>query len=103
MLSEPATVTITVVRERPGRRVGGRCRTPTTRTARAPRCVRRVVVARLRHQSGAGLNRVAFTARVVARRRLGAGRYAAVAVARDAAGNASRPSRARFRLRAAGG
>jgi hypothetical protein len=101
-LTEPATVTITVTRERPGRRVGGRCRVPTRRTRRAPRCVRLFAVGRLRHEAPAGVSTVRFDARVVARRRLRPGRYRATAVARDAAGNASQ-ARVRFVIRAAGG
>jgi hypothetical protein len=96
-LSEPAVVTVTTTRSRSGRRVGERCRAPTRRTARAPTCVRSAVVGRLRHEARAGHNRVSFG------RRLPPGRYRVTAVARDAAGNVSRPSRVRFRLRAAAG
>ena len=93
-LSEPAAVTMTIARARPGRRAGGRCRAPTRRNARRPRCTRHVVVARLRRDARAGANRVMFSGRVIARR-LRPGRYRVTAVARDAAGNVSGPRRAR--------
>jgi hypothetical protein len=100
-LSEAARVTITISQERTGRRVDGRCRAPSRRTRGARRCTRQVLVGRVRRDARAGANAVRFSGRVVPHR-LRPGRFRVVAVARDAAGNVSRPDRARFRLRAAG-
>ncbi len=100
-LSEAARVTITISQERIGRRVDGRCRAPSRRTRGARRCTRQVLVGRVRRDARAGANAVRFSGRVVPHR-LRPGRFRVVAVARDAAGNVSRPNRARFRLRAAG-
>ena len=98
-LSEAATTRFAVQKAAPGRRVGGRCVRPTRRNANAPRCRRFVSMRpRLTHIGGLGQNQMAFRARL-GRRRLRPGSYRVVAVARDAAGLASGPRRARFRVR----
>jgi hypothetical protein len=97
-LSEAASVTFTVERSAPGRKVGRRCVKPSRRNRSRPRCTRYV---RLRgsftHRGQAGRNSFKFTGRL-AGRKLRPGRYRLVAVARDAAGNASAAKRVSFRI-----
>jgi hypothetical protein len=97
-LSEPATVTFTVQRAAPGRRVRGRCRRPTRNNRTRPRCVRYVTVrGRFRHVGKAGANRFRFTGRLRGRK-LRPGRYRLGARAVDAAGNRSPIARRKFRI-----
>jgi hypothetical protein len=97
-LSEAASVTFTVERSAPGRKVGRRCVKPSRRNRSRPRCTRYV---RLRgsfsHRGQAGRNSFKFTGRL-AGRKLRPGSYRLVAVARDAAGNASAAKRVSFRI-----
>ncbi len=97
ILSEPAAVRIVIARAAPGRRVGRACRRPTRANRKRPRCTRWIARGTLRRQGRQGPNAVAFTGRI-GRRALPPGRYRATATARDAAGNISRPSRARFTI-----
>lgn len=86
MLSEPARVTITIMRlaYQPGRR--SRC----LLAGPPPRTRPRIGLAgRVQRDAGAGLNRIAFSGRVDGRR-LPRGRYAARVSAIDAAGNRGR-------------
>jgi hypothetical protein len=87
-LSEPATVTIVIKRKLAGRRRGRRCVKPTRRLRRARRCTRLRPAGTLTRKSALGASAVRFTGRV-GRRRLAAGKYAAVLSARDAADNVS--------------
>lgn len=97
-LSEPATVTFTVQRAALGRRVRGTCRRPTRGNRRRPRCLRYVTVrGRFRHVGAPGANRLRFTGRMRGRK-LRPGRYRLGARAVDAAGNASRVARRKFRI-----
>jgi len=89
-LSEPARVALTVERRGTGRRVNGRCVRSTARTRRRPRCTRWSPVATLQVAGRQNANSVSFT------RRLRRGTYRLRAVATDAAGNKSAPSRATF-------
>lgn len=85
-LSEAASVTITIQRARPGRRTAGRCvkRTPALR--RAKKCTRYTKTGALRRASAEGANKVPFSGRI-GRKALRPGRYRALFVATDAAGN----------------
>ena len=97
-LDEPATMAVAIVAKRPGRRVGRACRAPSRKNRKRRKCTRRVTVAKLSLGSQpAGAARVAFSGRV-GRRALGAGAYDLQIVATDAAGNASSPATARFKI-----
>lgn len=97
-LSERATVEVTVDRLLSGRRANGRCvafsralrhATPCTRTLRAGRAFARA--------GRSGINRFRFDGRLRGRA-LNPGRYRLRVIARDPAGNASRPSHVAFRV-----
>lgn len=87
------TTTVTVERARPGRRSGRRCVAPRARLKQ--RCTRYTAVHALTRRSRSGANRIAYSGRVGARR-LAPGQYRATLMARDAAGNRSRPAQVRF-------
>jgi Tol biopolymer transport system component len=98
-ISEPAKLTLSVYRERPGRKAGTK-RKPVCRiVAKAPRhgaCIALSLDATLHRTLGRkGAVRIAFSGRLGAKR-LALGRHRIVLVARDAAGNASRPVTVRF-------
>jgi hypothetical protein len=102
VLSDAATVRITVERAALGRRVGGACVRPSRGNRGRRACTRfvRMPGAR-RHAARKGANRTAFSGRIGGRR-LGAGRYRLAALAANAAGT-SATRRAGFRvLRRAG-
>jgi hypothetical protein len=97
-LSAPATVTFRVQRAVAGRRAGGRCVVARASKRFAPRCTRWLTLAgRLTDAGEEGANEFAFRARLRGRP-LAPGRYRLRAVARDAAGGASSPQLARFRI-----
>jgi len=98
-LSEAATIAVAIEQSLPGRRSGARCVKPTAKLRRARRCTRYKVVGRftVRGAAGGPGSRL-FTGRF-GKRRLRPGRYRAVLVATDAAGNRSLPRRVAFRLR----
>jgi len=97
-LSEPATATIAIQRLLPGRKVGARCRKPTPRLRDRRPCRRARTKGTLTPRTlAAGLAAVRFAGRI-GTKTLRPGSYRAVVVARDAAGNASRPARAAFKL-----
>ena len=97
-LSERADVRIVLSRALPGRRARGSCRRPTRALRRHPRCTRRVAAGRLaRSGKLAGNASVRFSGRL-AGRALRPGRYRAVLVARDGAGNRSRAVDTRFTI-----
>ena len=97
-LSEDADVTFKVQRARPGRRVRGKCRRPTPRNARRPRCIRYVAMRGSFTDVGeAGANRRALPRRLRGRR-LRPGRYRLVISAVDQYGNETLV-RKRFRIR----
>lgn len=95
-LSERATLTLRFERKLPGRRKAGKCVAPR-RALSSKRCTRFARVAVQRRAVREGLNRVRFGGRV-GKRALPAGRYRLTIVARDAAGNASRPVRRTLRI-----
>jgi streptogramin lyase len=96
-LSEPARVAIAIERKRSGRRVDGRCVAPTSRNRRRSRCDRWTTTGTLRTDGRAGENTLRFSGRLNGRNLSGS--YRATAVATDAAGNASRPSRVTITVR----
>jgi virginiamycin B lyase len=100
-LSEPATATFTVQRLAKGRKVRRRgktrCVKPSRKNARRKKCTRRVRAGSFTRPSAAGANRFRFTGRV-RNRALRPGRYRMLLVARDAAGNPSKPVAVRFRV-----
>jgi streptogramin lyase len=96
-LSEPGAVTISFLRARPGRRVNGTCRSQSRSNARQRRCTRYAFVGALRRHGLQGANAIAFSGRL-GKRALTPGAYRASALARDAAGNLSKPSVAGFTI-----
>jgi hypothetical protein len=96
-LSEAGRVVFTIQRALPGRRVAGRCRKPTARNRTRPRCTRFVRFASFAQNSTTGANRKRFSGKI-GRRSLRPGKYRAVLVARDAAGNRSSARRLAFRV-----
>jgi hypothetical protein len=88
-------VTTVIARARAGRRVDGRCRTPTRTNRGRPRCTRYVAVGTLRRAALQGPNSVPFSGRITGRA-LAAGSYRATLRAQDAAGNRSPARTARF-------
>lgn len=103
-LSEAATAVFTVERELAGWRVRrtGRsapvCLRPTNGSpARGRRCTLRRRAGALARRAPAGPNTLRFSGRI-GTRKLPAGSYRLTIVAKDAAGNASRPARLAFRI-----
>jgi virginiamycin B lyase len=96
-LSEPATVTITFLQRRAGRKVKGVCRAPSRANRKRKRCTRYVAVGSLRRRGLQGTNTISFSGRI-GKRPLAAGSYRASAVARDTAGNASKASVSAFTI-----
>ena len=96
-LSEAAHVRFEVQRPKTGRLSRGACKPLTHRLAGAPHCTRYKTVALLGQNGVRGSNARAFNGRA-GRAPLGPGRYRIAAVARDAAGNRSRPRTAFFRI-----
>ena len=98
-LSEAARVTFTALRLRDGRLVGGKCVTTTRRNRARAGCQRTAPAGgSVTLALPAGASRLGFSGRLA--RSLAVGRYRLVAVARDAAGNASAGARAGFTIRA---
>jgi hypothetical protein len=97
VLSEAASVTVTLQWRSVGRKVGWRCRSRTRANRRRTACIRRRRVGRLRRTGAAGRNSTWFSGWLGARR-LRSGRYRADFVAADAAGNRSRPRGVNFTI-----
>ena len=98
-VSEASTVTLRFRRVLPGRRVAGKCRKPTRLNRSRRRCTRLVLVRRsVSRAVQPGARRIKFAGRLSRRARLKPGRYRMTLTAKDAAGNVSKPDRARFRL-----
>ncbi|HMJ04024.1 MAG TPA: glycoside hydrolase family 99-like domain-containing protein [Conexibacter sp.] len=95
-MSHAARVTIDLRKRRSGVRVGRRCVKPDKRRQASRKRACDLPVGTLRRQGRAGLNRVGFSGRI-GRRALRAGRYVAVAQARNATGT-SKAQRASFRV-----
>jgi virginiamycin B lyase len=96
-LSEPAAVTIAIARPAAGRRVGKSCRKPTRGNRSRRHCTRYATVGTLKRDALQGGNSVAFSGRI-GRKALRPGRYRARVRAKDAAGNASKRSDAKFTI-----
>ena len=95
-LSEDARTSIAIARALPGRRSGKRCVKPRKGLKR--RCTRYTVVSTLiRTKTKQGVNRIAFSGRIGARK-LKPGRYRATVGAVDAAGNRAKARRVTFRV-----
>jgi hypothetical protein len=90
-LAQAATVDVGLTRQLPGRRISGACVATTKQTRRAAICTRAVHEGVLIWPGHAGANLVPFAGRIPNGRRLSSGSYVATIVARDAAGQASRP------------
>jgi DNA-binding beta-propeller fold protein YncE len=98
-LSEPAQVSFTVQVVVAGRRTGVRCLAVRRSNRSRRRCDRyRTLAGRFTHVGAQGRNVFRFSGRLRSRR-LPAGRYRLSAVARDAAGNRSGATVARFAIR----
>ena len=96
VLDEPATVAIRIERARPGRRVGGRCEAPSRINRRRRTCTRFLSQGSLKPLGlGSGRRSARFPG-LLRGRALAPGAYRAVIVAKDVAGNASRPVRLGF-------
>jgi virginiamycin B lyase len=96
-LSEPAKATIIIARKAPGRHSNGLCRAPSHSNRGARHCTRWVNVGVLTRSALQGANSLTFTGRI-GRRALKPHAYRATVMARDAAGNASTGSSARFTI-----
>jgi hypothetical protein len=97
-LSEAATVTFTIQRAAPGRKVGRRCVAPTKRNRSRKRCTRFVAVKGSLTQNGnVGANTLAFNRRIGGRK-LAPGTYRLTAEAKDPAGNKSALTRVNFTI-----
>jgi hypothetical protein len=94
-LDEAASVRVKIQRVMPGRREAGACRKPSARNRDARRCTRRVLVTSLTKKGTSGANRVRFPGKVRGRA-LPKGRYQALVIATDAAGNRSASRRTSF-------
>jgi len=96
-LSEPARIVFELARKSSGRKVGRRCVKPTRANTRRKRCTRYVLAGRFAVSAAAGAGRRAFSGRI-GKRALAPGTYRVTAVARDAAGNVSRPQAISLRV-----
>ncbi len=96
VLDEPARVTIGIERARPGRRVGGRCAAPSRANRRRRACTRFLAQGSLNPLGLGSGRRSARLTGLLRGRALATGAYRAVIVAKDVAGNASRPVRLGF-------
>jgi hypothetical protein len=98
VLSEKASVTITIQRPKPGRRVGKSCKVPSAKLEHRKRCTRYVTVGTLtRRATRAGRKTTKFSGRI-GRKKLKPGRYRATLRAKDPAGNRSTTRRISFRI-----
>ncbi|MEA2444234.1 MAG: hypothetical protein QOJ12_1526 [Thermoleophilales bacterium] len=96
-LSEPATVSIAIVRTTSGRRSGTRCVKPSQKLRKKKKCKLELRAGTLTRAGTAGANVVAFSGRI-GTKALKPGSYRAVLTATDAAGNRSKASSAAFKV-----
>jgi hypothetical protein len=96
-LSEAASVSARIERRLAGRRVGKRCRAPRKRLRKRRRCTRHRLAGTVRFTGRPGRNSSFFSGRI-GKRALRRGRYRALLVATDPAGNRSRTRTVRFRV-----
>lgn len=97
VLSEAATVTISIELKSKGRRVGRNCVKASKHNATKPSCARYAVVGAFSNSGVVGENSVPFSGRI-GRRSLTPGSYRATFSAMDAASNRSKPATAAFRV-----
>jgi hypothetical protein len=90
-LDEAGTATISFVRVRSGRRVGGKCVKPTRANRSRKHCTRFAAAGSFAAAAKLGANRVRFQGRLDSAHRLGLGTYRLSVSAQDAAGNTSQP------------
>lgn len=91
-VSERSTVTVTIAKVRPGRRAKGTCVRPTAKLRKAKRCDRLTTVQTLKATGQGALS-------LKLKGKLPKGRYRASVVARDLAGNATKPRTLDLRVR----
>ncbi len=97
-LSEPATTTFTVHRALRGRRSGRRCVAPKPSNRSKRACTRyRSLPGSFTRKAVAGIDHFGFSGRLGGKA-LPPGRYRLVALARDAAGNRSKPAASTFKI-----
>lgn len=96
-LSEPARVTFTIQRKSKGRRVKRKCRRATHKNRKKKPCTRYTRVGSFAAQGTAGANRKSFSGKI-GRKSLKPGRYRALLLAVDAAGNRSKAKPVSFRV-----
>jgi len=97
-LSEAAAAVIAIDKLTTGRKVGKECKKKTRQNRDNKKCTRAVRKGTLtRGNLAAGENSVKFTGRI-GKKKLARGRYRATIIAADAAGNASAPKRANFKI-----
>ena len=87
-LNTPATVTLTITRPATGRKVKGKCVTPTSHNKHAPPCKLTIKAGTLTGPGQRGPNTVRFTGKLGSHR-LAAGSYKLTITARTASGTAS--------------
>jgi photosystem II stability/assembly factor-like uncharacterized protein len=99
-VSEAANLTITLQRERPGKRIRTKGRAACRAVATRPKhggCVAITTDGTIHRSVKAGVVKITLDGRVGSRR-LALGAHRLVVTARDAAGNASRPVTVRFSI-----
>jgi virginiamycin B lyase len=96
-LSEASSVKVEIAAARPGRRAQGSCQRTSKANRGKPHCRRYVTVGSVSYKALAGANRFTFNGRV-AGHTLKPGEYRLSAVATDAAGNGSAPSKVSFTI-----
>ena len=94
-LSESASVTVSIARSLPGRKVGSSCVAPGKAKPSAKRCTRLLVQGSLSTQLGTGAGSIPFNGKLNGRP-LPPGSYVATVTAKDAAGNVSAAAGASF-------
>ena len=97
-LSEPATVTATILQPLPGRKAGKRCVAPGQAKVGAKRCTRFVTQGKLTKPLAAGAGAIAFNGKLEEEQALAPGGYRASVVATDAAANVSAVETATFTI-----
>jgi hypothetical protein len=82
----------------PGRKLDKRCVKPKRSLRKAPRCTRKLKQGVLTRNARSGRVEIAFDGRMDNGKRLAPGKYEAVFIARDEAGNESKPAMLKFRV-----
>jgi fibronectin-binding autotransporter adhesin len=96
-LSEDATVTITILQAKPGRRAHGGCAAPNGSNASDRHCTRYVAIGSLNTTGHAGPNKLGWGGRLSGTK-LPADTYRASAIAADSSGQTSAPSTIAFAI-----